>query len=83
MWSAVLGSNCTLSTTDARLLGVPVPEEGEEVVGWPERPGVLHSVGGHPVPFLANVHPPREKNLPIKEKNLSMPHTKFVFVSVF
>ena len=37
------------------------PEEGEEVVGGPQRPGVLHRVRRHPVPLLADVHPPVQK----------------------
>ena len=38
------------------------PEEGEEVVGGPQRPGVLHRVRRHPVPLLADVHPPVQNN---------------------
>ena len=34
-----------------------VPEEGQEMVGRSQRPGVLHRVGGHTVPLLPDVHP--------------------------
>ena len=34
------------------------PEEGKEVVWRPEGPGVLHCVGGHAIPLLADVDPP-------------------------
>ena len=44
------------------------PEEGEEVVGGPQRSGVLHRVRRHPVPLLADVHPPVQKKIVMRRQ---------------
>ena len=53
------------------------PEEGEEVVGGPQRPGVLHRVRRHPVPLLADVHPSAQKKIVMR---LQFVREKMIFI---